>query len=310
MENIRVIFMGTPQFACSILQSLIDEKYQVVAVVSQPDKKVGRKQIVQETPVKQLAKQYDLPVLQPDNIKEEYADVLAYKPDLIVTCAYGQFIPKCILDYPQYGCINVHASLLPKLRGGAPIHKAIINGDKVTGITIMQMIPKMDAGLMYAKKEVVIEEDDTTSILHDKLMAAGSQLLKTMLPDYLAHKIVGIPQDEAEATFAYNIAKEEEFISFKEDVHKVYDHIRGLIDWPVGYGMIDGQRLKIYQACKIVTNHQVELGKAKMQDDMIMVACKNGYIGLKEVQLAGKKKMLAKDFYNGNKELITNNIFD
>lgn len=310
MEDIRVIFMGTPIFACSILQTLIDEKYNVVAVVSQPDKKVGRKQLIQETPIKQLANKYHLDVLQMDSIKEEYEKVLAYRPDLIVTCAYGQFIPKVILDYPKYGCINIHASLLPKLRGGAPIHKAIINGDDKTGVTIMQMIPKMDAGLMYAKKEVEIGPDDTTSILHDKLMVAGSELLKQMLPDYLDGKIQGIKQDEQEATFAYNISKEEEYITFKQDVNKAYDHIRGLIDWPVGYGMINGQRIKIYKACKILKEHQDKLGKAIMKDNMILIACKQGYIGLLEVQLAGKKKMSAKDFYNGNKELITKYCFD
>lgn len=310
MKDIRIIFMGTPVFSCSILQTLLDEKYNVVAVVSQPDKKVGRKQLIQATPVKSLAMQYNIDVLQMDSIKEEYDKVLAYKPDLIVTCAYGQFVPKVVLDYPKYGCINVHASLLPKLRGGAPIHKAIINGEHKTGITIMQMIPKMDAGKMYAKKEVIIEDDDTTSILHDKLMIAGSQLLKEMLPNYLEGKIEGVSQDESLATFAYNISKEEEFISFKNDVNITYNHIRGLIDWPVGYGLINGQRLKIHKACKVICKHHDALGKAFIKDNIIYVACENGYIGLIEVQLAGKKKMNAMDFYNGNKELISKYYFD
>ena len=189
MEDIRVIFMGTPEFACGILQTLIDEKYHVVAVVLQPDKKVGRKQIITQTPVKALALANNIDVIQPISIKDEYEKVLSYKPDLIVTCAYGQFVPSVILNYPKYGCINVHASLLPKYRGGAPIHKAIINGEKQTGVTIMQMIKKMDAGLMYDKCIVDIEPDDTTAILHDKLMIAGSKLLKEMLPSYLAGKI-------------------------------------------------------------------------------------------------------------------------
>lgn len=311
MEDIRVIFMGTPEFACGILQTLIDEKYHVVAVVSQPDKKVGRKQIITQTPVKALALANNIDVIQPISIKDEYEKVLAYKPDLIVTCAYGQFVPSVILNYPKYGCINVHASLLPKYRGGAPIHKAIINGEKQTGVTIMQMIKKMDAGLMYDKCIVDIEPDDTTAILHDKLMIAGSKLLKEMLPSYLAGKIIGIPQNELEASFAYNISKEEEYISFNDDVNKVYDHIRGLIDWPVGYGIVNGHRIKIYQAKKELAKHDFKAGKIiKLENDKIKVACNNGYILLEEVQMEGKKRLSAKDFYNGSKNLLQDAYFE
>ena len=311
MEDIRVIFMGTPEFACGILQTLIDEKYHVVAVVSQPDKKVGRKQIITQTPVKALALANNIDVIQPISIKDEYEKVLAYKPDLIVTCAYGQFVPSVILNYPKYGCINVHASLLPKYRGGAPIHKAIINGEKQTGVTIMQMIKKMDAGLMYDKCIVDIEPDDTTAILHDKLMIAGSKLLKEMLPSYLAGKITGIPQNELEASFAYNISKEEEYISFNDDVNKVYDHIRGLIDWQVGYGVVNGHRIKIYQAKKELAKHDFKAGKIiKLENDKIKVACNNGYILLEEVQMEGKKRLSAKDFYNGSKNLLQDAYFE
>ena len=311
MEDIRVIFMGTPEFACGILQTLIDEKYHVVAVVSQPDKKVGRKQIITQTPVKALALANNIDVIQPISIKDEYEKVLSYKPDLIVTCAYGQFVPSVILNYPKYGCINVHASLLPKYRGGAPIHKDIINGEKQTGVTIMQMIKKMDAGLMYDKCIVDIEPDDTTAILHDKLMIAGSKLLKEMLPSYLAGNITGIPQNELEASFAYNISKEEEYISFNDDVNKVYDHIRGLIDWPVGYGVVNGHRIKIYQAKKELAKHDFKAGKIiKLENDKIKVACNNGSILLEEVQMEGKKRLSAKDFYNGSKNLLQDAYFE
>lgn len=311
MEDIRVIFMGTPEFACGILQTLIDERYHVVAVVSQPDKKVGRKQIVTQTPVKKLALANNIEVIQPISIKDEYESVLAYKPDLIVTCAYGQFVPSIILNYPKYGCINVHASLLPKYRGGAPIHKAIINGEKQSGVTIMQMIKKMDAGLMYDRCVVDIEPDDTTSILHDKLMVAGAKLLKDMLPKYLNGEIQGEAQNEKEATFAYNISKEEEYISFKDDVNKVYDHIRGLIDWPVGYGVVNNHRIKIYKAKKEVVSHNEDAGKIiKLENDKIKVACKNGYILLEEVQMEGKKRLSAKDFYNGSKNLLHDAYFE
>lgn len=311
MENCRVIFMGTPIFACGILQTLIDEKYNVVAVVSQPDKKVGRKQIVTPTPVKQLALEHNIPVIQPISIKEDYEEVLSYKPDLIVTCAYGQFVPSIILKAPKYGSINVHASLLPKYRGGAPIHKAIINGESVTGVTIMEMIAKMDAGRMYAKEEVVIEEDDTTDTLHDKLVACGKHCLKEMLPDYLSGKIEGIPQNEEEATFAYNISKEEEYISFNRDVNVVYNHIRGLIDWPTGYGMIENKRLKIYKARKIVKSHTEESGKiVSFEDNGFKVACENGYILILECQIEGKKRMTSDEFYRGYGKMLIGKNFE
>ena len=311
MQPIRVIFMGTPVFSCSILETLIKENYNVVAVVSQPDKKVGRKQEVQMTPVKQLALANNIEVVQPNSIKDEYENILAYKPDLIVTCAYGQFIPKVILDYPKYGCINVHASLLPRYRGGAPIHKVIIDGEKETGITIMEMIPKMDAGKMYAKDSVVIAEDDTTASLHDKLMVCGANLLKNSLPLYLDGKLPGENQDESLATFAYNISKEEEYVSFKRDVNVVYNHIRGLISWPVGYGVVDEKRIKLHKAHKLVAAHDYQSGKILgLENDALKVACENGYIYLDELQLEGKKKMSAKEVFNGHKELFKDAYFN
>lgn len=311
MQPIRVIFMGTPIFSCSILETLINEKYNVVAVVSQPDKKVGRKQEMQMTPVKKLALANNIEVVQPISIKDEYEKVLAYKPDLIVTCAYGQFIPKVILDYPKYGCINVHASLLPRYRGGAPIHKVIIDGEKETGITIMEMIPKMDAGKMYAKDSVVITEDDTTASLHDKLMVCGANLLKNSLPLYLDGKLPGEIQDESLATFAYNISKEEEYISFKRDVNVVYNHIRGLISWPVGYGVVNEKRIKLHKVRKLVANHNYQSGKILgLENGALKVACENGYVYLEQLQIEGKKKMSAKEVFNGHKELFEDAYFN
>ena len=168
MKNIKVIFMGTPSFAVPILESLINN-YNVILVVSQPDKEKDKKGNIINTPVKELAIKNNIPVFQPNNIKEEYQKILDYNPDIIITCAYGQIIPDSILNYPKYGCINVHGSLLPKLRGGAPIHHAIINGDTETGITIMYMSSKMDAGDIISQKSIKIEEDDYLDIVYNKL---------------------------------------------------------------------------------------------------------------------------------------------
>lgn len=302
----NIIFMGTPDFACGILQALIDNGYNVVAVVSQPDKKVGRKQEIKHTPVKSLAISNNIDVLQPVNIKTDYMQIFDYKPDLIITCAYGQIVPEIVLNYPKYKCINVHASLLPKYRGGAPIHKVIINGEKKTGITIMQMVKKMDAGCMYMQKEINIEDDDTTAILHDKLMKLGSDLIIEFLPLYIDNKLKCISQDESQVTFAYNISKEEEFISFKNrKIEVIYNHIRGLISWPVGYGIIENKRLKIHQASKKLCSHSYKEGEVVGFKDGMQVACIDGIISIYTLQLEGKSKINYKDFENGyGKNLI------
>ena len=180
-KDVSIVFMGTPEFAVPILEGLI-ENYKVKAVVTQPDKPVGRNGMIHKSPIKQLAEKNMILVLQPESLKEEWQLVTDLKPTLIVTCAYGQLVPREILVYPEYGCINVHASLLPKLRGGAPIHRAIINGEKETGITIMHMNPKLDEGDMIAQAKIAIEEEDTASSLHDKLSVLGRDLLLEVLP--------------------------------------------------------------------------------------------------------------------------------
>ena len=203
----KVIFMGTPDFAVPVLEGLI-ENYEVILVVSQPDKKVGRKQELKNTPIKEVALKHNIPVFQPVKIREDYQEIIDLNPDIIVTCAYGQIIPKAILDCPKLGCINVHASLLPKLRGGAPIHKAIIDGYKTTGITIMYMDVKMDDGDIISQKEIDITDDDNLESLHDKLSVLGKELLLETLPSIIDGTNERIKQNEDEVTFAYNIKRE------------------------------------------------------------------------------------------------------
>ncbi|OCN03751.1 methionyl-tRNA formyltransferase [Erysipelotrichaceae bacterium MTC7] len=295
--------MGTPVFACSILKSLVDAKYNVVGVVSQPDKRVGRKQIIQETPVKELAKSYQIPVFQPVKIKDDYQEILDLKPDLIVTCAYGQFIPEVVLQAPTYGSLNVHASLLPKLRGGAPIHKAIIYGEKETGVSIMRMVKKMDAGDYMLQEKVTITDEDTTGSLHDKLMVAGAKAIVEAIPLLVEGNAVFTAQDESQATFAYNISKEEEKIDMRKSMDEVYNQIRGLIPWPVGYIMFCERKLKIHEVKRtdVTTSEPVGTVFRKEGDKKgLYLSCHGGCLQLTKVQLEGKKACNCSEFINGN----------
>lgn len=296
--------MGTPDFAVPILEGLI-ENYDVIGVVSQPDKEVGRKRILTKTPIKECAEKYNINVLQPVRIKEDYEEIIKLNPDLIVTCAYGQIIPKVLLDLPKYGCINVHASLLPKLRGGAPIHKAIIDGYLKTGITIMYMDEKMDSGDIISQSEIKIEDDFTTEILHDKLSAMGKELLLKTIPDLIGGNINPIKQKEEEVTYAWNLKREEEKIDFSKSAREVFNQIRGLNSWPGAYSMFDAKTLKIYDVLLNDYVSEKEVGTIiNINKDGIVVALKDGCIIIKTLKLEGKRKMDFKEFINGNKDLI------
>ena len=203
MEQVKVVFMGTPDFSVPVLEGLI-ENYQVIGIVTQPDRKVGRRQEVVFSPVKEVALKHNIPVFQPEKIRSDYTDILALEPDIIITCAYGQIIPKEILEYPKYGCINVHASLLPKLRGGAPIHHAIIDGYDKTGITIMYMDEAMDSGDIISQRETKILDLDTVESLHDRLSSLGRELLLDTLPSILDGSAKRVKQDADSVTYAYN----------------------------------------------------------------------------------------------------------
>lgn len=299
-KDVSIVFMGTPDFAVPVLEGLI-KNYKVKAVVTQPDKKVGREGIIKKTPIKEVAEKNMILVLQPENLKEEWQLITDLKPTLIVTCAYGQIVPRELLVYPEYGCINVHASLLPKLRGGAPIHRAIINGDKETGITIMHMNPRLDEGDIISSKKIEILDTDTASTLHDKLSILGSELLLETLPSIIAGESPRIPQNNEEATYAFNIKPEDEKIDFSKTKRQIYNQVRGLNSWPGAYTLLKGKRLKIFE-CKISdnnysTNFDGEI--VAIYKDGIGVKVSNGEIIITELQLEGKKKMTAQEFLNG-----------
>lgn len=311
-QELRIIFMGTPEFSVPVLEGLI-ENYKVIGVVTQPDKAVGRKKEIRFSPIKEVAIRHQIPVFQPHNIKEEYQEIVDLNPDLIVTCAYGQIIPKVLLDLPKYHAINVHASLLPKLRGGAPIHKAIIENYPRTGITVMYMVPKMDAGDILSQKDIIIDKYDTVGTLHDKLSVMGKELLLDTIPELIAGNITPIPQKEEEVTYAWNITREEEKIDFSKHTLDIYNQIRGLNPHPGAYAMLDGKVVKIY-ASRIsdsffTTKKDGEIGK--VYDDGIGVSTHDGEIIITELQFEGKKRMKVKDFFNGyDKENLLGKVFN
>ncbi|MGG6432108.1 methionyl-tRNA formyltransferase [Anoxybacillus sp. D401a] len=299
----NIVFMGTPDFAVPVLEQLVKDGYNVVGVVTQPDKPKGRKQQLTPPPVKVTAQSYGIPVLQPTKIREreQYEQVLALQPDLIVTAAFGQILPKPLLDAPKYGCINVHASLLPELRGGAPIHYAILQGKEKTGITIMYMVEKLDAGDILTQVEVPIDERDTVGTLHDKLSEAGAKLLSETLPKLLHGDITPMKQDDEQATFAYNIKPEQERIDWTKTGEDIYNHIRGMNPWPVAYTTYGDERWKIWWGEKVRTSSQAKPGAiVAVERDGIVVATGNETaIKITELQPAGKRKMSATDFLRG-----------
>lgn len=306
----RVVFMGTPDFAVSILETLLQCPVNVVGVISQPDRPVGRKQEYRPTPVKGFALDHGLLVLQPEKVGTITEILAELDLDLIVTCAYGQFIPERILNLPKKGCVNVHASLLPKYRGGAPIHTAILNGESVTGVTLMRTVKKMDAGDMIASVTVEIDSDDTVGTLHDKLKVAGARLLSDWLPAILDGRAPSIPQDETLVTFAPNISPAQEFISMKRDIQTVYNHVRGLTPWPVGYGLINGKKLKLIGATMRRVILDEEPGTVLGYDGGLMIACQNGVLVITQCQWEGKGKMSADEFYRGIGKTLVKEVFE
>ncbi|QHE52142.1 methionyl-tRNA formyltransferase [Pontibacillus sp. HMF3514] len=297
----RIVFMGTPDFAVPVLQRVIKDGYHVVAVVTQPDRPKGRKRELTPPPVKVEAKHHDIPVLQPEKIKHEYEDVLAYEPDLIITAAFGQILPKDLLDGPEYGCINVHASLLPELRGGAPIHYSILQGKKETGISIMYMVEALDAGDVLSQKSVEIEDQDHVGTLHDKLAAAGAELLSETLPSLLNGEIEPVKQDESKVTFASNIKREQEEIDWSKDAWTNYNHIRGLHPWPVAFTKWNGKPMKVWWGQKIDENFDGRPGEVvRIYEDGFVVLC-GDHKGIKitDLQPSGKKRMDAGSFLRG-----------
>ena len=307
----RIVFMGTPDFSVPVLEALI-ENYNVVGVVSQPDKEVGRKRVLTPTPTKEVALKHNIPVLQPLKIRKEYDGVLELKPDLIVTCAYGQIIPKEVLDCPKLGCINVHGSLLPKLRGGAPIHHAIIDGYEETGITIMYMDEAMDSGDIISQKSIKIEDSDNVGILWDKMSLLGRDLLMETLPSIIDGTNERIKQNEDEVTFAYNIKREEEHIDFNKNSREVFNLIRGLSPVPSANAILFDEEMKIYESIISDKEYKGTCGEiVDITKQGIVVKTNDGAIIITKVKPFGKKLMDATSYVNGvGKDKLLGKVFN
>lgn len=303
-ENIKIVFMGTTEFAGGILNALLTNGYNVIGVVCQSDKPVGRKKILEFPFTKKIAIENNIDVFQPLNIREDNEWLVEKNPDLIITCAYGQIVPQKVLDIPRLKCINVHGSLLPDLRGAAPIQYAILNDLKITGITIMEMVKKMDAGDMFAKREVEVSNTDTGDSLFKKMEEVASSLLIEMLPDYIEGKIIGEKQDEEKVTFAPSIKREEEIIDWNDKQRNIYNKIRALNSVPGAYTLLDGLSVKVFESEEFYKEYDGKCGEiVEVLKDKIIVKVSDGSIALKEVQPSGKKRMLVRDFLNGNKDL-------
>ena len=299
-QNIKVIFMGTPEFSIPTLKALI-ENTNVIAVVTQPDKKVGRKQILTETPIKVLAKAHNIPVFQPEKLKEITDELIALEPDFIITCAYGQIVPEDILAIPKYYPLNVHASLLPKYRGAAPIQYAIMNNDTVTGITIMEMEKGLDSGGIFSQILVPIRPYDNLKTMHDKLSISGAELLIPTLKEIVEEKLKPEPQDESKVTLSPKITKEDELIDWNQDSVTVFNHIRALNPVPGAYTDILDKNIKIYDATYEIKETGAKPGMMIEDDKTLTITTTDGVIIIKTLQVAGKKKITALDYINSNR---------
>ena len=297
---LKIIFMGTPEFSVPILEAL-HNKYEVVAVVTQPDKEVGRHRVLTPTPVKKYAVEHDLTVYQPEHIKEEYENLIKLNADLIVTAAYGQFVGTKLLHSPKYKSINCHASLLPKYRGGAPIHQAIKDGCDYTGVSIMYMEKKMDAGDVINTVKVKIEDTDNCGTMFEKLSFAARDLLMETIPLLIEGKINPVKQDESEATFAYNIANEEKVLDFNKTARCVFNHIRAYNPNPIAYFELKGDQIKVFDSALVDEVTTESPGTILLhKKNRLMIACGEGTVlELLTIQPAGKKVMSARDFING-----------
>ena len=299
----KIIFMGTPGFSVPILNGLVAEGYDVLRVVTQPDRPVGRKKVLTPPPVKEAALKHGIKVLQPEKISgsPEMEEIISLNPDLIVTAAFGQFLPETLLKAPKLGAINVHASLLPKYRGGAPVHYSIIKGDSETGVTIMRMVKKMDAGDMLSQKAIPISKTDDVGSMFDKLSILGKDMLLEMLPEFIAGNIKETPQDETLVTYSPNITREEEQIDWNKTSELIDCQVRGMRPWPVAFTIYQETRVKLWDTTPLdETTIKAPGTIIKVNKKNFLVACGEGTVlQINDLQPAGKGRLKAVEYLNG-----------
>lgn len=304
--------MGTPKIAAICLAAILEHKdVEVVAVVCQPDRESGRHKEIIACPVKELAIRNKIKVLQDAKISNLYEQIKQLSPDLIFTCAFGQFIPTNILEIPKYKCVNLHASLLPKLRGGAPIQWAIINQEETTGFTLMYMEKKMDAGNIIKQYPINITQDETYLSLHDKLCVLASDIISKDFSMLFDENLKSIPQDESQVTFGYNITREDEKIDWSKSNLEIDAKIRGLYNKPIAYTQLDDQIIKIHKATPVSYPYEQKTPGTIIQltNQIILVACGQNAIKLEMIQMAGKRPLLVKEIMNGNHPFKLGKIF-
>lgn len=297
-KDLRIVFMGTPEIAKNVLENMILDGYNIIGIVAQPDRPVGRKKILTPVPTKEVALQYHIPIEQKEKIRLDYEFLKEWNPDIIITLAYGQIVPQGLLDIPRFGCLNLHGSLLPKYRGAAPIQYSLIHHEKETGMTLMEMTAQMDAGKIYDVEKVEISEDDNATSLFKKMEQAATTLILRALPLYIDGKLPGREQEEDQVTFAPTIKKEQERLDLHLPKIDFLGWIRGLSENPGGYILVSGQKWKLLRAHNY-DDKKGTLGKIEVINKEILLQLEDGRISIDEIQKEGKPRMKAKDFING-----------
>ncbi len=304
-NDLKLVFMGTPEIAAYVFEQMILDGYHFVGLIAQPDHPVGRKGIIEKVPTKVIAEKYGIPVFQPVKIRLDYAFIDDIKPDLVITMAYGQIVPQEFLDKIPMGCLNLHGSLLPKYRGASPIQTALINNETMTGVTLMEMVKAMDAGRMYAKMPVRINEEDNATSLFNKIKIAAAKLVLEALPLYINGELKGEEQNEEEATFCSTIKSEQEKLDLSLSAKEIVGWIRGLSDEPGAYLYLNNLKLKIYKAKVVNDTIDHEIGEiVSANKNGLIFQAKDGQIAILELQKEGKKRMDYRSFINGNQNLL------
>jgi len=302
-KKIKVIFMGTPEFSLAGMNSLINSKnYEIIGVFTQADKKVGREQLITPPPVKRLALENKLPVFQPEKIKDELDNIKNLKPDLIVVIAYGKIIPQSILDIPTYGCINIHASLLPKYRGAACLNAPVLNGDKETGVTIMKMEAGLDTGPILRQAIMKLNGNENLEIVHDTLSSLGAEILITTLNDFISGKIEPQVQEDANASYIKTLNKEDGKIDWNTSALDIERQIRAYNPWPGTYTNDGDKSIKILEVeNNVLLSNNHKIGEAFIDNGRLVIQCGQDSLVILRLQAAGKKPMTSVEFLRGNK---------
>ena len=301
-NEVRILYMGTPEMSAKVLEALILDGFNIIGVIAQEDQPVGRKAVIMDVPTKVIAKKYNIPVYQPHKVREDYEFVKEINPDLILTMAYGQIIPQGLIDIPRLGCLNLHGSILPKFRGAAPIQRAIMEGETETGVTLMEMVDKMDAGKMYGVEKCEILDEDNFTSLSEKIVNCCVKISKELLPKYFNEELPGVEQDESKVTIANKIKPETEKLSLDFSLKQFRNYVRGMSENPGAYVLLDDVKFKILKTEEADVSFQGEIGQLQI-DKRVYLKLKDGVVELTEVQLAGKKKMDGRSFANGSKHL-------